>query len=409
MNSELIPDISLATFLANNPEFAQDGSRRSFLRAAGILMAGLILPKGHAEVVPRAAVGTGHKVVVVVIGGVRRAETFSPDGLENIPHLSSDMLPKALFYPHTRNEGVTAHFNAISSILTGNWQRVDDWGKLAPTTPTIFEQFRKGFGVDGSDTWVVASNKALTSQIGASSAADFGAAFGANVVFPKQLMLTAVVDALRGGRTANMADRSKVEAELESALEGSNYEGLGWNVFDASDRLDPRVRSSIQAAIAGFVQGGGPTSGDELTFFMSREIMRKFSPQLLVVAFSDVEAAHFGSYSLHVSGIRTADRLAHELWKEVEANPDYRGKTTLVILPEFGRDPDGSTTNGFFNHRANEESTRDTWMMVLGAGIDKPQIIERPIRHIDLCPSLASLLGCPPMSMQGSTLREIRS
>lgn len=409
MNSELIPDISLATFLANNPEFAHDGSRRSFLRAAGILMAGLLLPKGHAEIVPRAAVGTGHKVVVVVIGGVRRAETFSPDGLENIPHLSSDMLPKALFYPHTRNEGVTAHFNAISSILTGNWQRVDDWGKLAPTTPTIFEQFRKGFGVDGSDTWVVASNKALTSQIGASSAADFGAAFGANVVFPKQLMLTAVVDALRGGRTANMADRSKVEAELESALEGSNYEGLGWNVFDASDRLDPRVRSSIQAAIAGFVQGGGPTSGDELTFFMSREIMRKFSPQLLVVAFSDVEAAHFGSYSLHVSGIRTADRLAHELWKEVEANPDYRGKTTLVILPEFGRDPDGSTTNGFFNHRANEESTRDTWMMVLGAGIDKPQIIERPIRHIDLCPSLASLLGCPSMSMQGSTLREIRS
>jgi hypothetical protein len=409
VNNGLIPDASMAAFLANHSEIVPDGSRRSFLRGAGILMAGLILPKGHAQVIPRAIAGTGHKVVVVVIGGVRRAETFSPDGQENIPHLSSDLLPRSLFYPHTRNEGVTAHFNAISSILTGNWQRVDDWGKLAPTTPTLFEQFRKGFGVDGSDTWVVASNKALTSQIGASSAADFGAAFGANVVFPKQLMLTAVVDALRGGRTANMADRNKVEAELESALEGSNYEGLGWNVFDASDRLDPRVRSSIQAAIAGFVQSGGPTSGDELTFFMSREIMRKFSPQLLVVAFSDVEAAHFGSYSLHVSGIRTADRLAYELWKEVEANPDYRGKTTLVILPEFGRDPDGSTTNGFFNHRANEESTRDTWMMVLGAGIDKPQIVERPIRHIDLCPSLASLLGCPPISMQGSALREIRS
>ena len=68
-------------------------------------------------------------------------------------------------------------------------------------------------------------------------------AYGANVVFPKQLMLTAVVDALRSGRTANMADRAKVEAELESAMEGSNYEGLGWNVFDASDQLDPRVRA----------------------------------------------------------------------------------------------------------------------------------------------------------------------
>jgi hypothetical protein len=254
----------------------------------------------------------------------------------------------------------------------------------------------------------VASNKALTSQIGASSDANYGPAYGANVVFPKQLMLQAVADALRSGRTANMADRSKVEAELESAMEGSNYEGLGWNVFDAADRLDPRVRESIQAAIASFVHSGGPTSGDELTFLMTREIMRKFAPQVLVVVFSDVEAAHFGSYAMHVSGIKTADRLAYQLWQEVEANPAYKGKTTLVILPEFGRDPDGSTTNGFFNHRANSDSTRDTWMMALGAGIDKPQFIERPVLHVDLCPTLAGLLGCQPLDAQGRTLKEFR-
>jgi hypothetical protein len=318
------------------------------------------------------------------------------------------MLPNSILYHHVRNEGVTAHFNAISSILTGNWQRVDDWGKLAPTTPTLFEQYRKGLGADRSDTWVVASNKALTSLIGASSDTHYGPAYGANVVFPKQLMLMAVVEALRNGRTANMADRSKVEAELESAMEGSNYEGLGWNVFDASDRLDPRVRGSIESAIASFVRGGGPTSGDELTFFMSREVMRKFAPQLLVVAFSDVEAAHFGSYSMHLSGVKTADRLAYQLWQEVETNPDYRGRTTMVILPEFGRDPDGSSTNGFFNHRANVDSTRDTWMMALGAGIDKPQIIERPIHHIDLCPTLAGLLGCRLLDAQGRSIAEIR-
>jgi len=373
-----------------------------------MLMAGLLLPTARAGQGPRLQAGSGHKIVVVIVGGVRRDETFSPQGMVNIPHLSADLLPRSLFYLHTRNEGVTAHFNAISSILTGNWQRVDDWGKLAPTTPTLFEQFRKGLGVDRSDTWVVASNKALTSLIGASSDSNYGPAYGANVVFPKQLMLMAVVDALRNGRTANMADRSKVEAELESAMEGSNYEGLGWNVFDASDRLDPRVRGSIETAIASFVRGGGPTSGDELTFFMSREVMRKFAPQVLVVAFSDVEAAHFGSFALHVSGIRTADRLAYQLWQEVETNPDYRGKTTMVILPEFGRDPDGSSTNGFFNHRANMDSTRDTWMMALGAAVDKPQIVERPIHHIDLCPTLAGLLGCPPLDSQGRAIGEIR-
>jgi hypothetical protein len=392
-----------------DPGFVVDPSKRTFLRAAGMLVAGMMLPRAHADEKAIATAGSGQKIIVVIVGGVRRAETFSREGLENIPHLALDLFPKSLFYPHTRNEGVTAHFNAISSILTGNWQRVDDWGKLAPTTPTLFEQFRKDQKIDRSDTWVVASNKALTSLIGASSASDFGPAYGANVVFPKQLMLTAVADALRGGRTSNMADRSKVETELESAMEGSNYEGLGWNVFDASERLDPRARTTIEAAIAGFVHGGGPTSGDELTFFMTREVMRKFSPRVLVVALSDVEAAHFGSYSIHLSGIKTADRLAWQLWQEVEVNPEYKGRTTMLILPEFGRDPDGSSTNGFFNHRANDDSTRDTWMMALGAAIDRPQVIERPIRHVDVCPTLAGLLGCRPIESQGARLNEFRA
>lgn len=391
-----------------DPACIIDVSKRNFLRAAGLLTASLLIPCAGAEEDEQFRQLSAHKVVMVIIGGVRRAETFSADGLENIPRLAADLLPRALFYSHARNEGVTAHFNAISSILTGNWQRVDDWGKLAPTTPTLFEHFRKSFGAGRRDTWVVASNKALTSLIGASSASDYGPAYGANVVFPKQLMLAAVADALRSGRTANMADRTKVEAELENAMEGSNYEGLGWNVFDAADRLDPDMRSSVAAAIAGFVRSGGPTSGDELTFFMSREVMRKFAPQLLVVVLSDVEVAHFGSYALHLSGIKTADRLAYQLWQEVEANPDYCGKTTMIILPEFGRDPDGSTTNGFFNHRANEESTRDTWMMALGAGIEKPQIVERPIQHVDLCPTLAALLECSPVDVQGRILAELR-
>lgn len=393
---------------AVDPASIIDESRRTFLRAAGVLAAGMLLPHTRAFAGPTAIGGPGHKVIVVVIGGVRRAETFSREGLENIPHLTTDLLPRSLFYNHARNEGVTAHFNAISSILTGNWQRVDDWGKLPPTTPTLFEQFRKGMHADRSDTWIVASNKALTSMIGASSASGYGPAYGANVVFPKQLMLMAVADALRGGRTANMADRNKIEAELESAMEGSNYEGLGWSVFDAADRLDPRVEQSIKDAVAKFVHSGGPTSGDELTFLMTREVMRKFSPRVLVVAFSDVEAAHFGTFALHLSGIRTADRLIYQLWQEIETNPDYSGKTTLVVLPEFGRDPDGSSTNGFFNHRANHDATRDTWMMVLGSAVDRPNVIERPIRHVDICPTVAGLLGCRPMESQGVRLNDFR-
>jgi hypothetical protein len=169
------------------------------------------------------------------------------------------------------------------------------------------------------------------------------------------------------------------------------------------------VRDTIKGAVANFVHSGGPTSGDELTFLMTREIMRRFAPQLLVVAFSDVEAAHFGSFAMHLSGIRTADRLIYQLWNEVQSNPTYKDNTTLVVLPEFGRDPDGSSTNGFFNHRANVDSTRDTWMMVLGSAVDRPNVIEAPIRHVDLCPTLAGLLGCRQLDSQGTVLKDFRA
>ena len=347
-----------------------DASRREFLRSAAALLVGLNLPQtGLAGGGEHGARGSGQRVVLVIFGGVRNAETFSPLGLENIPRLSQDLLPHSLFYPNARNDGVTAHFNAISSILTGNWQRVDDWGKFPPTSPTLFEHFRKQLGASQSDTWVVASNKALTSLIGASSATNYGPPYGANVVFPKQLMVAAVANAIRAGHNKNLADRAKVEAELENMLEAGNYEGLGWSVFDGADRLDPRVRQIIQDAITTFVRAGGPTSGDELTFLVSREVMRKFSPRLLVVIFSDVEVAHFGSYAMHVGGIRTGDRLAYQMWQEIQSNSDYSGNTTMFVLPEFGRDPDGSSTNGFFNHRGDTASTRSTWLMALGAAV----------------------------------------
>lgn len=394
--------------IERGPDLIPDPSRRTLLRAAGLLTAGFLLPQTRAAAAHQIEPGFDHHVLVVIVGGTRRAESFSPHGVENIPHLSADLLPKALFYAHARNEGVTAHYNAIASILTGNWQRLDDWGKLAPATPTLFEQFRKDRRAGSNDAWMIASNKALTSEIGASSDRHYGPDYGANVVFPKQLMLAAISAALRNRRTENMTDRNKVEAELESAMEGSNYEGLGWNVFDAADRLDPRVRSSIQDALAAFVHGSGPTSGDELTFYVSREVMRRFAPRLLVVALSDVEAAHFGSYAMHVGGVRTADRICYQFWQEIEANPAYHGKTTMIVLPEFGRDPDGSSTNGFFNHRANDDSTRDTWMMALGEAVQAPAFIDRPIRHIDLCPTLATLLGCHPLNAQGQLLDELR-
>jgi hypothetical protein len=112
-------------------------------------------------------------------------------------------------------------------------------------------------------------------------------------------------------------------------------------------------------------------------------------------------------YSLHLAGIRNTDKLVYELWQEAEANPEYRGRTLMVIVPEFGRDPDGSNTNGFLNHRSNDDTCRRVWMMCVGQPLSRPQVTERPVRQVDLCPSLAEWMGCKATESAGGTLAEL--
>jgi hypothetical protein len=355
----------------------------------------------------RARTRLDRRLIIVVTGGMRAQETFSQTGQANIPHLTQNLLPHALFYSNARNEGVTSHFNSISSILTGNWQRVDDWGNQAPSTPTLFEYARRQRDLAKDGVWMVASNKALTHRIGASTAGTYGPGFGANVVFPKALLLAAVEEAIQKGRQNSMADRNKLQREIEAIVEGSDYEGLGWDVLGNTRRLDSSFEASVQNAIQQFVHSNSAATGDQLTFFVAVEIMRQYVPSLLVVNLSDVEVAHFGSYSMHLAGVRNTDRLIYELWQEVNANAEYRDKTLMVIVPEFGRDPDGSNTNGFFNHRANAETCRRIWMMCLGQHLARPQIIERPVRLIDVCPSLSRWLACQAPESAGARLEEI--
>lgn len=388
-----------------------DASRRKFMKAAAILLVDRWSRSHRCAFgsASRSSALKGHpKVIVVTCGGVRQADTFLETGVGNIPHLHRELLPQSVFFPFMRNEGVTSHYNTISSVLTGNWQREDDWGKTPPASPTIFEYVRKRLQMPPEDAWFISSNKALSSRIGASSARGYGLHYGANVIFPKQLLINAVVNAASAGRVANTADRGAMQQEIATILEADNYEGIGWSVSDESSSLDSNTHASVLRAIEDLVRTNAPVTGDEFTFLVSVEVMRRFAPSLVVITFSDVEVAHSGSYSLHLSGIRTIDRIVGELWNEVQTNASYKGRTTVFVLPEFGRDLDGSNTNGFFNHRQNHDSTRLAWMMCLGEAAKRSGVIERPVQHIDLCPTILNLFGVLAPEVSGKLLAEVR-
>lgn len=367
-------------------------SKRQFLQAAGLSVANRIVTRG-AEPAESA-----RKVIIVTFGGgVRYNETFSGDGLRNIPRLAG-LRGEGRFFRDCRNLGVLSHYNSTASILTGQWQRVDDFGFQPPASATLFEAYRQQRKAGPMDAWAICTNKSFSS-IGAAVGA------GANVVLPKQLLLEAVKDVVKKGSGLGVADRENIHRRLETILQ-EGYEGVGWTVFKGGRELDTKVRETLTHALVEYIHGPeSPTSGDELTFFMAREVMREFAPRVMLVNFWDMDVAHWGSYSLYLQAVTRTDRLTGMLWDEVQENKNYRDKTSLLILPELGRDGDANASNGFLNHRSGDASCRNMWMLALGAGVGKGEV-ERPVAHIDIAATTAEMLGVK-LDCAGKVIREI--
>jgi hypothetical protein len=380
--------------------------RRDALRILAACMADWWLPRQLFAQRISAARRPERRVIVVTFGGgVRYEDTLAPEGWVNIPHLSSELVPQGLVYPVARHEGLTGHFNSTAALVTGSRQNVDAYGSEAPVTATIFEQFRKEHALPPEEAWVIATNKSF-GLMGGSKLRAFGDPYSANVVLPKQLLIKTIKSAVSTNSGPGVEDRRALAERMMLALD-EGYEGFGWRVFESERTLGPELKASLAKSLLDYFNDPAmPTSGDELTFFMTKEIMNRFAPSLLVVNFWDIDIAHYGAYSLYLDAIRRTDRLVHELWQHVQSLPAYRDRTTLMVVPELGRDSDVAG-NGFANHRSGDESCRRVWLVALGAGVPKGVGTQRPIRTMDVAPTVAQILGFKMVECEGKPLAEL--
>ena len=380
--------------------------RRDLLRMMAACMADWWLPQRLFAQRLSAPRKPERRVIVVTFGGgVRYEDTLAPEGWVNIPHLASELVPQGLVYPVARHEGLTGHFNSTGALVTGSRQNVDAYGSEAPVTPTIFEQFRKEHALPPEEAWLIATNKSF-GLMGGSKLRSFGDPYSANVVLPKQLLIKTIKSAVSTNSGPGVEDRRALAERMMLALD-EGYEGFGWRVFESERTLGPELKASLAKSLLDYFNDPAmPTSGDELTFFMTKEIMNRFAPSLLVVNFWDIDIAHYGAYSLYLDAIRRTDRLVHELWQHVQSLPAYRDRTTLMVVPELGRDSDVAG-NGFANHRSGDESCRRVWLVALGAGVPKGVGTPRPIRTLDVAPTVAQILGFKMVECEGRPLSEL--
>jgi hypothetical protein len=371
--------------------------RREFLRTAigaatATSLSGFVPLR--AQQLPR-----GQKAVVVTFGGgARDEETFAPEGQENIPHMLSELIPQSTFFTQVINHGILGHYVATASLATGAYETFNNFAQTPPENPTVFEYFRKDLKRPAHDAWIVAPSNGFN-RIGASDRRGFGPELGAEVLLPKQLLAAAM-----GGKSGNDYEhllRDNYESPLYTSAVGG---GSG-----SHDVEIEKVADILKLSVDDFTSHARSlASPDELSVFIARQLMRQLSPSLLWITLHDIDIAHSGAYSLYLDGIRRSDRLCSDIWKAIETDPEYKGKTTMFILPDFGRDSDISPGgNGFQHHRTGDALSRTTWMMVLGPGVRQNAVVDRPVDSLDLVPTLGSLLGFSPTYAKGSPLREV--
>jgi hypothetical protein len=332
-------------------------------------------------------------VIVTFGGGARDQETFAPEGQENIPHLMREFIPQSTFFTQVVNHGILGHYVATASLATGVYETFNNFAAVAPQSPTVFEYFRKDLKRPSSDAWVVAPSNGFN-RIGESSHRSYGSGLGARVILPKRLLTAAT-----SGRNNDYQH-----------LLRDNYETPYFAPELAGREFElQQLEMILKLSVDDFKNHAQTLSSpDELSLYIARQLMRQVAPSLLWITMHDIDIAHAGAFSLYIEGIRRTDRLCSDLWKTIQSEPEYAGKTTLFILPDFGRDSDEDAGgNGFQHHRTGDALSRTTWMLVAGPGIREGVVFDRAVDSTDLVPTLGSMLGFVPSLAQGKPINEL--
>jgi hypothetical protein len=369
-------------------------SRRDFLReATGATAGAMLFAASRARAI--AQVRPTRKVVVVTFGGgARDEETFIPEGQENIPHLLHELIPQSTMFTQVVNRGILGHYVATASLATGVYETFNNFAAVPPQNPTVFEYFRRDLKRPATDAWVIAPSNGFN-RIGESGSRLYGPGTGAGVILPKRMLAAAL--------------SSAGEGQYEHLLR-DNYETPFYAPKLAGNEVELQQLAEILKLSADdfAAHARNLASPDELSVYIAKHLMKRVAPSLLWITLHDIDIAHSGAYSLYIEGIRRSDRLCAEIWNTIQTEPEYAGKTALLILPDFGRDSDTDPGgNGFQHHRTGDALSRTTWLMAMGPGIRHNVVVERPVQSTDLVPTVGGMLGFTPGMAQGKPLGEV--
>ena len=125
-----------------------------------------------------------------------------------------------------------------------------------------------------------------------------------------------------------------------------------------------------------FVRAGGAkgeeTIEDGELHRLATRYVEDHAPRVLFVGYGETDAwAHAGLRDRNLAALRDADAFIAEWWRALQASPQYRDKTTLIVTTDHGR----GRGRGWTSHGWRVRGSGETWLAIIGP--DTPPLGER--------------------------------
>ncbi len=171
----------------------------------------------------------------------------------------------------------------------------------------------------------------------------------------------------------------------------------GFPIWSGFDVPPGTVRLAVPAALDELV---GPSKTiwngvllDTFVGYAARHAVQTLKPRAMYVSYGETDDwAHESRYERYLKAAHEFDRFLAGLWDMVQAMPEYRDQTTLVITTDHGRGP---APVAWKDHGKQMVASAYMWVAVIGP--DTAPLGEREntplIRQAQVASSVAALLG----------------
>ena len=132
--------------------------------------------------------------------------------------------------------------------------------------------------------------------------------------------------------------------------------------------------------------------GDRLLTELAIRAMEQLRPRLMMINYNDPDYVHWGHPNHYTRGIAIIDEGLRRLVDTADADSFYRDNTIFVIVPDCGRDNNRYMAVPY-QHHFNSASSREIFAVVVGPGIARNQLVDRPVQQIALAPTIGQLMG----------------